>query len=102
MQNDPCLQRSRKHLEAVRNFMYHLMTFVFVSALLVILDVRGGTGSGSVFGLDWAYWVMLFWGAAVGWHGVSALFGEHRIEAKFEDETNRAKLEHDEERLVHH
>ena len=104
MQNDPCLQRSKRHLEKVRNFLYHLTTYVFVSALLVILDLRDGTSGGAVFGLDWAYWVMLFWGVGVAGHAIAAFFGEDRVEARYEREQNEARLEHepDEERLVHH
>ncbi len=60
----------------VRDWLYHLLTFLLVATLLVILDVRGGTGGGAIVGLDWAFWVILFWGFAVGAHGISAWFGD--------------------------
>lgn len=60
----------------VRDWLYHLLVFVLIAGLMAILDVRAGTGSGAVLGLDWAFWVILFWGFAVGAHGVWAWFGE--------------------------
>ena len=67
--------RSRKR-KAVADFMYHFMVYVFVGALLVILDVRAGTADNAVLGLDWAYWVLLFWGMGVAGHAISTFFGE--------------------------
>jgi hypothetical protein len=60
----------------VRDFLYHLVVYVFVGGLLVILDVRAGTGDAAVLGLDWAFWVLLFWGLAVAAHAVYAAFGD--------------------------
>jgi hypothetical protein len=86
---DPALEGARKHLKAIRDFMYHLMVFLFVNGLLVILDVRAGAGDQAVLGLDWAYWVVLFWGIGLLAHGIFAFFGEHRIEAQSERERTR-------------
>lgn len=72
---DPALEGARKNLRAIRDFMYHLMVFVFVNGLLVILDVRAGVGDQAVLGLDWAYWVILFWGVGLVGHGIYAFFG---------------------------
>ena len=88
-QANPALDSAKKHLKAVRDFMYHLMVFLFVNGLLVILDVRAGVGDQAVFGLDWAYWVILFWGIGLVGHGIYAFFGDHWIEAKFENERQR-------------
>ena len=60
----------------VRDWMYHLLVFLMVATLMVILDVRAGTGSNAVLGLDWAFWTILFWGFAVASHGIWAWFGE--------------------------
>jgi hypothetical protein len=64
-------------MKSVRDFAYHLMVFVFMNALLVIVDVRGG-GEGDVLGLDWAYWVILTWGLGVAGHAISVFLGEQR------------------------
>jgi hypothetical protein len=75
--DDPALEWARNHVKAVRDFAYHVMVFVFVNALLVIVDVRGG-GKGEVLGLDWAYWVILAWGLGVAGHAISVFLGEQR------------------------
>lgn len=88
-QTDPAVDAARKHLKAIRDFMYHLMVFVFVTGLLVILDVRAGVGDQAVLGLDWAYWVILFWGIGLVGHGIYAFFGDHKIDARYEREKTR-------------
>ncbi len=87
-------ESARRHLKAIRDFMYHLMVFMFVNGLLVILDVRAGMGDQAVFGLDWAYWVILFWGIGLVGHAIYAFFGEHRIEAQYEKERSRDLVSH--------
>jgi hypothetical protein len=63
----------------VRNFLYHLVTFVFVNAQLVVLDLRQGQQTNqAVLGLDWAFWLILSWGFPVALHGVQALAGRRR------------------------
>ena len=59
----------------VCDFAYHLVAFLFVHALLVILDLRGGTGDQAVLGLDWAYWLVLFWGFGLAGHAVHVFVG---------------------------
>lgn len=93
-QTDTALESAKKHLKAIRDFMYHLMVFLFVNGLLVILDVRAGVGDQAVLGLDWAYWVILFWGVGLVGHAIYAFFGEHRVEAKYERERQRELVSH--------
>ena len=93
-QTETALESGKKHLKAIRDFMYHLMVFLFVSGLLVILDVRAGVGDQAVLGLDWAYWVILFWGVGLVGHAIYAFFGEHRVEAKYERERLRQLVSH--------
>jgi hypothetical protein len=75
--NDDGLDAARRHVARVRDFAYHLMVFVFVNAILVILDLRA-EGANPVLGLDWAYWVILFWGLGLAGHAIWVFFGEHR------------------------
>ncbi|HET8758486.1 MAG TPA: 2TM domain-containing protein [Solirubrobacteraceae bacterium] len=71
-------EQSRRRIKQVRDFAYHLATYVFVNALFVILDVRGGVGDHAVLGLDWAYWLILFWGFGVVAHAVAVFLGDDR------------------------
>ena len=75
---DPTIELARNHVRAVRDFSYHLMTYVLINAFLVVIDRRGGSGDG-VFGLDWAYWVIIFWGFGIAGHAISVFFGEYRV-----------------------
>ena len=89
---DSALRHSKAYLKAVRDFMYHLMVFIAVNGLLVIVDVRAGSGDQAVLGLDWAYWVILFWGIGLMGHAVYAFFHDQRIEARYERERELTKL----------
>ena len=80
---DAALERARQHVKDVRDFAYHLVTYVVICALLVILD-RRVDGGGGVFGLDWAYWVILFWGLGLAGHGISVFFGEQRVQRVYD------------------
>ena len=91
-QDDPALKRAEHHVKLVRDFYYHLMTYVFVCALLVIVDVNGGSSGNTVLGLDWAYWVILFWGLGVVGHAISVVFGNRRVQ-KLADEYRRQSSE---------
>ena len=62
---------------AVRSFRYHLMTYVLVSAMLVVIDL--GRGDGRVFGLNWALWIILFWGIGVVGQLSFVFLGEERM-----------------------
>ena len=77
MQQMDQVQTSSASRRAVRDFLYHLMVFVFVNALLIIVDVRAGTGSNAILGLDWAFWITLFWGMGLVGHAVDAFYGDH-------------------------
>lgn len=88
-QRNPALDRARAHVKHVRDFFYHLMVFLFVNGLLVILDVRTGTGTNSVLGLDWAYWVILAWGVGIVGHAIYAFFDDYRVQKVYEEEQLR-------------
>ncbi len=85
-QTDSALERATKHVKAVRDFFYHLMVFIFVNGLLVILDLRAGAGEQAILGLDWAYWIILFWGLGLVAHAISVFFGEKRVQETYEKE----------------
>lgn len=47
-ERDLGMAAARRNIKAVRDFMYHLMVFLFVNGLLVIIDVRAGVGDRAV------------------------------------------------------
>jgi hypothetical protein len=86
---NPALDRARAHVKHLRDFFYHLVVFLFVNGLLVVLDVRAGTGANPVLGLDWAYWVILFWGVGLVAHAIWAFFDDYRVQKVYEKEQLR-------------
>ena len=86
---DPALDRVRKHVEAVRDFYFHLMTYVVVNTVLVIVDLTSGPGVGFL-GLDFAHWPILFWGLGVAGHAIRVFFGDYRVQKLYEQEQGRA------------
>ena len=90
-QTDPALERAATHVKNVRDSFYHLMVFVFVNGLLVILDRGAGTNDG-VFGLDWAFWPIIFWGLGLVGHAIWVFFGDQRIQREYQKEKARERM----------
>jgi hypothetical protein len=80
LEEDTVRDTAREHVKNVRDFYYHLMVFVVVNALLVIVDIKGGKAGSTIFNLDWAYWIILFWGLGVIGHAIYAFFDGYRVE----------------------
>ncbi|HEY5652530.1 MAG TPA: 2TM domain-containing protein [Acidimicrobiia bacterium] len=90
-EKDAALRRSETHVKHIRDFYYHLMVFVFVAALLVIIDVAGGANAGFL-GMDFAYWVILPWSLGVAGHAIYAFFGESKVTKTYVKEKEREKV----------
>lgn len=91
-EEDPALVRARKHVTEVRDFFYHLMTYVFVNAILVVIDLNSGPNSGPL-GLDFAFWVIIGWGLGVAGHAIFVFFGEYRVQKLYGREKSRESEE---------
>ena len=87
---EPALARAKKRVEEVSAFYYHLMVFVFIGVFLIIIDRMSGANDRFI-GLDWAFWVLLFWGLGVAGHGISVYFGESRLQKVYEEEKARER-----------
>lgn len=94
MDSKTALKRAEQHVKLVRDFLYHLMTYVFVGVLLVLVDLGVETGGNTVFGLDWAYWVILFWGLGVAGHGISVYYGNRRVDQLADEYRHRELVSH--------
>ena len=89
MKTDESMDRAKEHVRGVRDFFYNLVTYVVVNALLVIIDLRADTAADQVFGLDFAYWPILFWGLAVMGHGIAVFFDDWRVRSLYEKDRSR-------------
>ena len=85
---DSTLEWVKKHVKDVRDFYYHLMTYVLVNAMLVAIDLRVD-GAGGFLGLDWAYWVTIGWGFGIVGHAISVFFGEYRVQKLYAQQKSR-------------
>jgi hypothetical protein len=90
-QKDAALLRAETHVKHVRDFYYHLMVFVFVAALLIIIDLAGGANAGFL-GMDFAYWVIVPWGLGLAGHAIYAFFGENKVTKAYVNEKQREKV----------
>lgn len=64
MQQDEQVQREKIRRRRIRDFFYHLFSYLFVLALLYVSSGSGGA----------LVWVALGWGFGVAMHGVHAYF----------------------------
>ena len=85
---DSTLEWVKKHVKDVRDFYYHLMTYVLANAMLVVIDLRV-EGAGGFLGLDWAYWVIIGWGFGIVGHAISVFFGEYRVQKLYAQQKSR-------------
>jgi len=54
---------AKKRVNELKDFYYHLISFIGVNILLLIIDLLSSPRS------FWFYWVTIFWGLAVILHG---------------------------------
>lgn len=80
---------ARRAVKERAEFYYHLMVYVFVNAILVIVDL--GVGDGRFLGLDWAFWPILGWGLGLAGHGISTFFGEGKVQEAYRREIDAGR-----------
>ena len=87
--DDETLEQARDWVASVRGFWVHAILYISVNSLLIAVDVVAGRGRDAVFGLDWAYWPVIFWGAyllvdAITTFVTPTLFGDRWFERRIE------------------
>ena len=68
-------ERARARAQAYTALMWHVGSFVILNSFFWILDAITGSE-----GLQWAYWITLFWGFALAFHIVAYAVGESGLE----------------------
>jgi len=61
-------ERARERAKSYTGLLWHIGVFVVINAFLWLLDATVGAA-----GIQWAYWVTLFWGLALAFHVVAYL-----------------------------
>ena len=55
-------ERARSRANDYSGMLWHIATFIIINGMLWTMDlIQGG-------GLDWAYWITLFWGIGLAFH----------------------------------
>jgi hypothetical protein len=70
-------ERARKRAKAFTDLMWHIGVFVVINGFLWILDLATGQE-----GIQWAYWITIFWGVALAFHVVAYLVGDSGVEER--------------------
>jgi hypothetical protein len=67
-------ERARRQAKYATDLIWHAGTFVIINAMLWFLDIVGGQG------VNWAYWVTIFWGIALAFHALAYFVDGRRLE----------------------
>lgn len=60
-------ERARKRLHDYRGLLWHVATYLIINVFLWTLDIATGDG------VNWAFWVTIFWGIGLLFH-IAAYF----------------------------
>lgn len=80
---DEARERAKMRLEEVKGFYSHLGIFLVINVLLVLVNILTSPGQW------WFYWVTVFWGIALIFHG-SRVFGKGKV---FSNEWEEKKIQ---------
>jgi hypothetical protein len=79
-------ERARKRAKDYTGMLWHIATFLIINGFFWVLDAMQGGG------INWAYWITIFWGIGLAFH-IAWYFidvsGEGRRYAKFLEDEER-------------
>ena len=74
-------ERARERARAFTDLMWHAGAFVIINAMIWMLDLITGAS-----GVQWAYWVTIFWGIGLAFHVLTYLIEDSGAsERKYEE-----------------
>jgi uncharacterized membrane protein YhaH (DUF805 family) len=84
-------ERAQRRAKYLTGLIWHLGTFLIINAFFWLLDILVGQN-----GVQWAFWITLFWGLALLFHALAWFIDGRQLERR------RAQLYlEDEGRTVH-
>ena len=80
-------ERARQRMKDYTGVLWHAATFVIVNGFLWLLDITQGDG------VNWAYWITIFWGIGlvfhIAWYLIDVSRSGRRYEKFLEDERRK-------------
>lgn len=70
-------ERAHKRAKASTSLMWHIGVFIIINAFFWILDLWTGAS-----GLQWAFWITLFWGFALLFHALAWFVDGRQLERR--------------------
>lgn len=68
---------ARRRAKYLTGLLWHAGVFLIINAFFWILDLTVGAG-----GLNWAYWITLFWGLALAFHALAYFVDGRQLETR--------------------
>lgn len=85
--NDEEYKRVRKRVKELRDFYQHVIIYLAVNVMLIIINLISSPDA------LWFYWVSIFWGIGLGFHGISVLFQGSLLGPDWEDRKIKKYME---------
>lgn len=80
-------ERAQERARDFNGVLWHTVTFVIINGMLWLIDIAGGSG------VDWAFWVTIFWGIAllfhIAWYLIDVARSGRRYEKFLADERRK-------------
>jgi hypothetical protein len=74
---DTASQQALRRAQYLTGLMWHIGSFAVLNAFFWLLDLMIGAS-----GLQWAYWITLFWGVALAFHIVAYLIDGRGVQER--------------------
>jgi hypothetical protein len=68
---------ARRRAHYLTGLLWHVSTFVIINGFFWLLDAMTGAA-----GIQWAYWITLFWGFALAFHAAAWFIDGRQLEAR--------------------
>jgi hypothetical protein len=89
-ENVDAYERARRRVKEVKGFYNHLITFIVINIFLAVINIITSPGSW------WFYWITIFWGFGLVWHGASLYMNRGVFSKDWEDKKIKEYMEKEE------
>ena len=72
-------ERARRGVNEIRSFYNHLIVFIMINIFLAIINIVTSPREW------WFYWITVFWGFGLVWHGTSLYMKQRVFSKEWED-----------------